>query len=147
MCTHHRGKGKERVTVTPLELTEMLGPKKYFADELLPDDEIVLPTVWRGRLSEGDDAGGVLLCLTAPHGKLELTGHLGDVMKESAHAAISFLRSHSDSSERQGIFIKTATYMCMFRKERCPKTAHPRCHICTAMLSALTAIPCVAMLP
>ncbi|MBR2915577.1 MAG: endopeptidase La [Clostridia bacterium] len=74
----------------------LLGPEKYLPDLIYDKDEVgvVNGLAWTS-------LGGEMLrveCVTmAGTGRLELTGHLGDVMKESAKAAVSYIRKHSDT--------------------------------------------------
>ena len=75
-------------------LDQFLGRPKVFQDELLKRDQVGVATglAWT-------PVGGDILFVeaTAMKGKgtLTLTGQLGDVMKESAHAALSYARSHA----------------------------------------------------
>jgi len=83
----------EQRKVTIDSLQELLGPKRHYSEELLSRDRLGVATglAWTA-------AGGDLLfieVLVVPGtGKLQLTGQLGDVMKESAQAALSFARTH-----------------------------------------------------
>ena len=87
--------GVKRITVTKSLVTDFLGPEKFKKEEILSDDTIgvVNGLAWTS-------VGGELLQVEAVtmkgDGKLELTGSLGDVMKESAKAAYSFIRSKAD---------------------------------------------------
>jgi len=89
----------KRITVTKSLVKELLGPEKYRKDELLSADSIgvVNGLAWTS-------VGGEILQVEAVtmngDGKLQLTGSLGDVMKESAQAALSYIRS---KSEKYGI--------------------------------------------
>src|SRR4026207_2355747 len=75
-------------------LDQFLGRPKVFQDELLKRDQIGVATglAWT-------PVGGDILFVEATamrgRGGLLLTGHLGDVMKESAQAALSYARSHA----------------------------------------------------
>ncbi len=85
----------KRITVTPQLIEEMLGPVKYKNEELLSENTVgvVNGLAWTR-------VGGEILQVEAVtmqgDGKIEITGSLGDVMKESAKAAYSYLRSKKD---------------------------------------------------
>jgi ATP-dependent Lon protease len=88
--------GRKKVVIGVKTLREMLGPEKFIPDKVYNEDEIgvVNGLAWTY-------LGGDMLRIECSSmngtGKLELTGHLGDVMKESARAAMSYIRKHSDS--------------------------------------------------
>ena len=85
-------KVKSGVTVTGANLHGYLGPVKFTHQEAEKKDEIGVATglAWT-------PVGGEVLSIEASKmpgkGKLLLTGHLGEVMRESVHAALSFARS------------------------------------------------------
>lgn len=87
--------GSKRISVTPELLETMLGPGKYKKDELIGESSVgvVNGLAWTR-------VGGEILQVEAVtmegDGKIEITGSLGDVMKESARAAYSYLRSKKD---------------------------------------------------
>ena len=56
-------------------------------------------------------------------GKLTITGKLGDVMQESAQAAMSYIRSRAQSSGCRAISIATSTFTSTFPKAPFPRTA------------------------
>jgi ATP-dependent Lon protease len=84
------------VRVTPNVIAKYLGPAKILRDNEVkgPQVGIVTGLAWT-------EVGGETLSVevnTMPgKGKLQLTGQLGDVMKESAQAAFSYIRSHAES--------------------------------------------------
>lgn len=84
---------KERTTIKPDDLSEYLGPKRYIQDDAESEPEVGIATgmAWTS-------VGGVILPVevTSMPGKghLQLTGSLGDVMKESAQTAFSLVRSN-----------------------------------------------------
>ncbi|MGE0641348.1 MAG: endopeptidase La, partial [Thermoanaerobaculia bacterium] len=83
---------KRKVQVGPKTLEKMIGAPKHHSDDLLARDRIGVATglAWTG-------AGGELMFIevlaTPGKGQLVLTGQLGEVMKESAQAALSFCRA------------------------------------------------------
>ena len=88
-------KGKtHRYRITAASVEKMLGPVKHFADELLKKDQVGVATglAWT---STGGDILFVEALAVRGKGGLRLTGQLGDVMKESAQAAMSYARAHA----------------------------------------------------
>ncbi|MCP4442515.1 MAG: endopeptidase La [Aureispira sp.] len=81
--------------ITPEDLTEILGPKRVSLDAYEKDQGpgVAVGLAWT-------QVGGDILFIEASKskgkGKLTLTGNLGDVMKESATTALSFLRAHCE---------------------------------------------------
>ncbi|MXZ39719.1 MAG: endopeptidase La [Holophagales bacterium] len=86
-----RGDGGE-LKVTPARLKNLIGQPRHFSEELLDRDRIGVATGLAWTASGGDL---MLIEVAAPkgRGKLILTGQLGDVMKESAQAALSCART------------------------------------------------------
>lgn len=88
-------KSVEKINVTSKNLSDFLGKKKFLDDQIEKVDMvgIVNGLAWT-------EVGGELLTIEASSvkgtGKIQLTGSLGDVMKESAMTAISFVRSKAD---------------------------------------------------
>jgi len=85
----------EPVVVNMDKVAELLGPEKYFSEvaERTQDPGVAIGLAWTPN-------GGDILFIesTRMAGKkgLTLTGHLGEVMKESAQAALSYIRSRAD---------------------------------------------------
>ncbi len=90
--------GKKSYTVDAKAVNALLGARKCKPDSMPETDTVgvVNGLAWTS-------VGGEILqveAVTMPGtGKLELTGKLGDVMKESAHAALSYIRKHSSELE------------------------------------------------
>jgi ATP-dependent Lon protease len=88
-----RGKA-ERVTITPERVVELLGPAKYVRETRLKTSQ---PGVATGLAYT--PAGGEVLHIEATRypgkGNVTLTGHIGEVMKESVQAALSLVRSRN----------------------------------------------------
>lgn len=87
--------GKEKISrITSQNIERYLGPPKIFRDQLLKKDRIGVATgvAWTA-------SGGEILFVESikmkGKGQLALTGSLGDVMKESAQAALSYARAHT----------------------------------------------------
>ena len=84
----------ESVRVNVRMLSQMLGPVRFLPDEERQHDEVglVCGLAWT-------EVGGELLYVEAHvmpgKGQLMLTGHLGEIMKESAQAALSYARAHA----------------------------------------------------
>jgi len=90
-------KGKTtRMTIAPSRLDDLLGPPRYKPDEGHKD-----PLVGVANGLAWTEVGGVLLTIeviTMPgKGNLNLTGQMGDVMQESARAALSYARSNAEA--------------------------------------------------
>ncbi len=85
----------KRVTIDPGNLEKMLGPAKYKPDVLVAQAEpgVVSGLAWT---SVGGEVMPVESVILDGSGKLELTGNLGEVMKESARTAISLIRSRTE---------------------------------------------------
>ena len=91
--------GKQRITLTRQRITDWLGPQRHRGDEVEAEPQVGVVTglAWTS-------VGGETLVIEATalpgKGNLQLTGQLGDVMQESAHAALTFVRANA---ERLGI--------------------------------------------
>jgi ATP-dependent Lon protease len=89
--------GNQRLhTVTPNMIEKHLGPVKFLPEEQLTQDRIGVATGLAWTPVGGDILHVEALSLPGK-GELILTGHLGDVMKESAQAAMSFLRANAST--------------------------------------------------
>ncbi len=85
----------EKVIVTPQNVTEFLGPPKFIEEiaERQPQVGVATGLAWT------PFGGSVLFVETTKmpgKGTLTITGHLGEIMKESAQAALSYVRSRSE---------------------------------------------------
>jgi ATP-dependent Lon protease len=89
-----RGNGGQPVVIKPERLAELLGPARFISEdaERIQDSGIAIGLAWT-------PAGGEILYIEATmmpgSGRLILTGSLGEVMKESAQTATSYLRSQA----------------------------------------------------
>lgn len=129
---------KEKITVTDRNLHKFLGKEKYSYQmaNAAPEVGIVRGLAWT---SVGGDTLQIEVNVMPGKGEIMLTGQLGDVMKESARAGISYIRSVSkkyaiaeDFFEKHGIHVHI------------PEGAVPKdgpsagITMATAMLSAVT---------
>jgi ATP-dependent Lon protease len=90
------GSRSKKITVGPDDLEDYLGPPKVRRDVLEGSDEIGVATglAWT---PAGGDVLFIEASLVEGKGRLTLTGSLGDVMKESAQAALTYARSRSNA--------------------------------------------------
>ncbi len=87
-------KGETRVKVTPDNLEDLLGKKKFRFDMAADNDQVGIATGLAWTYAGGDTLT-IEVNVMPGSGKLELTGQLGDVMKESARAAVTYIRSRA----------------------------------------------------
>ena len=123
------------------QLEPILGPAKYKADEKRLRDEVGLV---RGLAytSVGGEVLDVEVAVMEGSGHLELTGNLGDVMKESARAALSYIRSRADMLGIDPDFYKNKDIHIHFPEGAIPKDGPSAGITMTiAMISALTGLP------
>ncbi len=129
---------KKCVKITEKNLEKYLGKERFTFDEINKEDEvgIVRGLAWTG---VGGDTLQIEVNVMPGKGKFELTGKLGDVMKESARAGISYIRSISSQyGIAQDFFEKNDIHIHI------PEGAVPKdgpsagITMATAMLSAIT---------
>ena len=122
-------------------LESFLGVRKYTPETVAKGFEIGLANglAWT---STGGSVLEVEVNVPPGTGKLELTGNLGDVMKESAQAAVSYIRSRADRLQIDPEFYKTHDIHIHFPEGAIPKDG-PSAGItmCIAVISALTGAP------
>lgn len=128
----------KKVTVSDQNLEEFLGVRRYLPEDRETMDTVGLVTglAWT---SVGGEVLQVEVNVMEGSGKLELTGNLGDVMKESAHAAVSYIRSHAKELGVPMDFYKTKDIHVHFPEGAVPKDGPSAgVTVCTAIVSALT---------
>lgn len=133
--------GETVFRVTPKNLNKYLGIEKYEKDLSLDKDTVgvVNGLAWT-------QVGGTMLPIEVSAlkgtGKLELTGNLGDVMKESAKTAVSYIRYKSDEYGIDSDFYKTKDIHIHAPEAAISKDGPSAgLAITTAILSELTGIP------
>ncbi len=127
-----------RITVNGANLETFLGPRRYLPDRLPAKDQVGLVTglAWT---SVGGEVLEVEVNVMEGTGKLELTGNLGDVMKESAQAAMSYIRANAKALGIAEDFYKTKDIHVHFPEGAVPKDGPSAgVTVCTAIVSALT---------
>lgn len=129
---------KESVRIDKNNVEKYLGVKRFFKEDFEREPQIGMVTglAWTS-------VGGVILTIEAGHmpgaGKVQLTGSLGDVMKESAMASISYIRSHSEQLGIQEDFYKTKDIHIHLPEGATPKDGPSAGVTMTvALISALT---------
>ena len=132
---------KERLSVTPDNLRDFLGRAVFLREK--PD---TAPEVGVARGLAYTEVGGETLAIettTMPGaGALQLTGQLGDVMKESAQAAMSYVRAHADTFGLSPDFHKTLDTHIHVPEGAVPKDGPSAgVAITCSLVSALTGIP------
>ena len=133
--------GRRRIRVRPGSLHKYLGPERYRRDTASERDDVGVVT----GLAWTPSGGQTLIVEATPmrgDGKLELTGHLGDVMKESARAGLSYIRSKAEE-----LGIDPAFYTNTDLHVHIPEGAIPKdgpsagITMATAIISALSKRP------
>lgn len=134
--------GKRELTrINKGNIQKILGIPKFLPDAEQEEDKVGIATglAWT-------QAGGELLYIEATplkgKGQLTLTGQLGDVMKESAHAALSYARSRADKLGLAEDFYENSDIHIHVPAGAIPKDG-PSAGItmATALISCLTRIP------
>ena len=131
----------ETVTVNEKRLTAFLGAPRYHFDraEKKPETGVVCGLAWT---SAGGDTLKVEAETMPGTGALELTGNLGDVMKESAKAARSWVRAHAEKYGIPHDFYKTTDIHIHVPEGAVPKDGPSAgVTIVTALVSALSGRP------
>jgi ATP-dependent Lon protease len=138
-----RAEGNETpIEITPDVVVELLGAPRFLEEEMeerTKDPGVAIGLAWTA-------AGGEVLFIEASKmaggGSLTLTGQLGDVMKESARAALSWLRAHAKTYGIDPDFFTKAEMHVHVPAGAIPKDG-PSAGVtmATAMASALTGRP------
>ena len=131
----------QKVTIKPADVEKMLGKHKYKPEVILENNEvgIINGLAWTS-------VGGTIMQLEVAAmqgtGKIELTGSLGDVMKESARAAVSFVRANAEKYNIDPDFYKNQDIHIHATEAAVPKDGPSAgVTITTGLISALTNTP------
>ena len=132
---------KKKVKVTLENVPEFLGPPKFLPEEELEKDEVGVATglAWTGT---GGDILRVEVSIVKGKKNLILTGHLGEVMKESAQAALSYAKRIAPEFGFSPEFFEDKEVHIHVPAGAIPKDG-PSAGVtmATALISAMTGIP------
>ena len=141
-CAAGIAKGEYKsLSVRAGRLETLLGAPKYKPDSVYPRDEVglVRGLAWT---AVGGEVLDVEVGVVEGTGHLELTGNLGDVMKESCKAAITYIRSRAGKLGIDPEFYKNRDIHIHFPEGAVPKDGPSAgITICIGVISALTGIP------
>lgn len=132
---------KKSMKITTGSVEKLLGAKKYRYDRANSQDEVGIATglAWT---PVGGDTLTMEVTLMDGNGRLELTGHLGDIMKESARTGMSYIRSKAQLLNIDSKFYEKYDIHIHVPEGATPKDG-PSAGITltTALVSALTGVP------
>lgn len=133
--------GVKRVSITGDDLEKMLGVRRYHQEKRshLPQVGVVNGLAWT---AVGGEMLEVEVNVLPGSGKVEPTGNLGEVMQESCHAAVSYIRSRAEQFGISPDFYQKKDIHIHFPEGAVPKDGPSAgVTITTAIVSALTGIP------
>jgi ATP-dependent Lon protease len=134
-------KANADLTVRASDLTQLLGTAKYDPEALSLDAKVGVAS-GLAYTSMGGEVLEIEVSAIGGRGKLQLTGTLGDVMKESANAALSYVRARSAALGVERDFYKTRDVHLHIPSGGTPKDGPSAgIAIATAIVSALTGVP------
>ncbi|MBW8350231.1 endopeptidase La [Bacillus sp. IITD106] len=132
---------RKRVIVTGAYLEEILGKRKYTYGQAELEDQVGVAT-GLAYTAVGGDTLQIEVSIAPGKGKLVLTGKLGDVMKESAQAAFSYVRSKAEELKLDKDFHEACDIHIHVPEGAVPKDGPSAgITIATALVSALTKRP------
>jgi len=135
------GGKRKSVTVSPKTLESFLGKRKFSHGQAEETNQVGVAT-GLAYTSVGGDTLQIEVSLSPGKGKLILTGKLGDVMKESAQTALSYVRSRAESLGIDALFYETNDIHIHVPQGAVPKDGPSAgVTIATALVSALTNRP------
>ena len=133
--------GAEKVTIKASDVEIYLGSRKFLPEKLAAADEIGVVN-GLAYTAVGGDMLKIEAAVLEGTGKIELTGSLGDVMKESAQLAVSYVRSVAKEYGIETDFYKTKDIHIHFPEGAVPKDGPSAgVTIVCALVSALTNTP------
>ena len=137
-----KGEEGKTVAVTRTNLAKFLGARRYLRDDELRDEDEVGAATGLAWTAVGGTTLTIEVSAVPGKGEILLTGKLGDVMKESARAALTYIRAHAEKyGIDEAVFEKTDIHIHV------PEGATPKdgpsagITMATAILSAFTGRP------
>ncbi len=129
-------------TITPEEIRDFLGKRRYHYEELSERTATPGVAIGMGVTSVGGDIMFIEVSKMPGKGRMTVTGQLGDVMKESAQAALSFVRSRAEDLGLEEDFFRETDVHVHVPAGATPKDG-PSAGITmtTALVSLLSGIP------
>ena len=128
----------KKISVTPDDIEKLLGARKFSPGDFAREDSVGVANglAWT---SVGGEMLEIESVVVNGNGKLQLTGSLGDVMKESAQTAVSYIRSKSDELKVDKDFYKNSDIHIHVPEGATPKDGPSAgITIATSLVSALT---------
>lgn len=133
--------GENKISIKAADIKSFLGARKFLPEKLSSKDEIGIVN-GLAYTSVGGDMLKIEVAVLEGSGKIEFTGSLGDVMKESAQLAVSYVRSIAKDYNIESDFYKTKDIHIHFPEGAVPKDGPSAgVTIVTALVSALSGIP------
>jgi ATP-dependent Lon protease len=131
----------EKQTVAVEDLKELLGAPPFDPDDTSLDDKVGVAS-GLAYTSAGGEVLEIEVSVVKGRGKVQLTGTLGDVMKESASAALSYARARARALGIESEFYRTRDIHIHMPAGATPKDGPSAgIAIATAVISALTGVP------
>ena len=133
--------GLEKVIIKNSDIKDYLGARKFLPEKLAEKDEVGVVN-GLAYTSVGGDMLKIEVAVLEGSGKIEFTGSLGDIMKESAQLAVSYVRSIAKDYGIATDFYKTKDIHIHFPEGAVPKDGPSAgVTIVTALVSALSGTP------
>ena len=135
------GGGGDKQTVAVKDLNELLGAPPFDPDDTSLEDKVGVAS-GLAYTSAGGEVLEIEVSVVKGRGKVQLTGTLGDVMKESASAALSYARARARALGIESEFYRTRDIHIHMPAGATPKDGPSAgIAIATAVISALTGVP------
>ena len=135
------GGDKSKLAVGPKHLDDLLGLRVYLDDDKRDEHQVGVAT-GLAFTETGGETLQVEVAISSGKGEILLTGHLGEVMKESAQAALSYARTQAESLQLAKDYFQTHDFHVHVPSGAVPKEGPSAgVTIATAILSALGGRP------